>query len=96
MNHFPLLVFLLTTTTKCESYELEICSKEAYSNRICKIQETYDPSEVPVKEKITIQSTANIFDIFDVDETNHFIAMYLQMEYVWVDPRVNYSNFTEK
>ena len=56
-------------------------------NRICKIQETYDPSEVPVNKKITIQSTANIFDISDVDEKNHFVAIYLQMEHVWVDSR---------
>ena len=83
-------------TKLCESYDLEVCTKETNPNRICKLQETYDASEVPVNDKITIKSTANIFDIFNVDEKDHFIAIYLQMEYDWVDPRLYYSNLTEK
>ena len=95
MNLFIILIFLLTTR-RCDSYRLELCQKETNPNRICKVQETYHSSEVPDKEKITIQSFVNIFDIFDVDETNHFIGMYLQMYYTWVDPRLYFSNLTEK
>ena len=70
-----------------------MCNEEKVENRICKIDENYDTSKIPSKP-LHLNSSIGIYDIYDINEKDHLVTVYIYVSFYWIDPRLNVSNMT--
>ena len=92
------LVFMLISsfvTLVVRGHKLSTCDEEKYPNHVCKIDQYYDASKVPMNN-FHMNCTVSIYDISEIDEVDHSITIFMNVYLRWFDPRLHHSNLTNE
>ena len=89
---------LLLIFGRIESSTLYSCDDDIFDNKlkagnwICKLDESYDKSVVPMPHPQKLDSILQIYEVSDVDETEHTISIHFKHYIRWTDKGLSYKN----
>ena len=89
---------LLLIFGRIESSTLYSCDDDIFDNKlkagnwICKLDESYDKSGVPIPHPQKLDSILQIYEVSDVDETEHTISIHFKHYIRWTDKGLSYKN----
>ena len=89
---------LLLIFGRIESSTLYSCDDDIFDNKlkagnwICKLDESYDKSGVPMPHPQKLDSILQIYEVSDVDETEHTISIHFKHYIRWTDKGLSYKN----
>ena len=81
-----------------ESSTLYSCDDDIFNNElkagnwICKLDKSYDKSGVPKPHPQKLDSILQIYEVSDVDETEHTISIHFKHYIRWTDKGLSYKN----
>ena len=91
-------LMLLLIFGRSESSTLYSCDDDIFDNElkagnwICKLDESYDKSGVPMPHPQKLDSILQIYEVSDVDETEHTISIHFKHYIQWTDKGLSYKN----
>ena len=91
-------LMLLLIFGRIESSTLYSCDDDIFDNKlkagnwICKLDESYDKSGVPMPHPQKLDSILQIYEVSDVDETEHTISIHFKHYIRWTDKGLSYKN----
>ena len=91
-------LILLLIFGRSESSTLYSCDDDIFDNElkagnwICKLDESYDKSGVPMPHPQKLDSILQIYEVSDVDETEHTISIHFKHYIRWTDKGLSYKN----
>ena len=93
-----LAISLMLTFGWSESSILYSCDDDIFTNEliagnwICKLDKSYDKSRVPKLHPQKLDSILQIYEVSDVDETEHTISIHFKHYIRWTDKGLSYKN----
>ena len=91
-------LMLLSIFGRSEASTLYSCDDDIFDNElkagnwICKLDESYDKSGVPMPHPQKLDSILQIYEVSDVDETEHTISIHFKHYIRWTDKGLSYKN----
>ncbi len=79
---------------KSLSQELISCSEPVSSPKLCLTGDGYvTPVDIVEDLPIHVQTTADLYDIINVDTEKHSMTVHLDLGLIWNDTSISYAHF---
>ena len=87
--------FVILFLSQSLAFEFLTCNSSSthiIRNNICKLDEKYDQTAVPMPIPLILDSEINMYEVTDIDEIDHSITVYMSLNVKWSDKGLAMEN----